>query len=99
MKRRTVAVHAGTAPGVRATEPMLTSAKGGPVVANTGEELKINKIKSFLQLLQQLVEVTRRKVCRHLLQSDMTQRKRASVKNRVRVTGCTPEGVSLTLEP
>lgn len=47
LKRRTVAVHAGTAPGVRATEPMLTSAKGGPVVANTGEELhsKKNKIK------------------------------------------------------
>lgn len=62
LKRRTVAVHAGTAPGVRATEPMLTSAKGGPVVANTGEELK-KKEKSFLQLLQQLVEVTRRKVC------------------------------------
>lgn len=44
LKRRTVAVHAGTAPGVRATEPMLTSAKGGPVVANTGEELKKKKV-------------------------------------------------------
>lgn len=43
LKRRTVAVHAGTAPGVRATEPMLTSTKGGPVVANTGEELKKKK--------------------------------------------------------
>lgn len=42
LKRKTVAVHAGTAPGVRATEPMLISAAagggGGPVGANTGGE-------------------------------------------------------------
>lgn len=46
LKRRTVAVHAGTAPGVRATEPMLMSAKEGPVVANTGEEREGERKKS-----------------------------------------------------
>lgn len=64
LKRRTAAVHAGTAPGVRATEPMLMSAKEGPVVANTGEEEREGRVgggKMFLQLPQQLVKVSRKK--------------------------------------
>lgn len=76
LKRRTVAVHAGTAPGVRATEPMLMSAKEGPVVANAGEDREEEEGgKVFLLLPQQLVKVLwKKKVARHLLQSDMMQR-------------------------
>lgn len=77
LKRRTVAVHAGTAPGVRATEPMLVPAKAGQVVANTGEETeRSGEKKCFCSYLSNLLKCRwkKQRVARHLLQSDMMQR-------------------------
>lgn len=71
-----MAVHAGTFPGVRATEPMLMSAKEGPVAASTGKERGGEEKKSVPAAASATCKsvVGKKKVARHLLQSDMVQR-------------------------